>query len=165
MTTHEPSISVSRVIDAPADELFDHLARPADHPTIDGSGMLRSARDPRVLSGVGDVFDMQMFNDVLGEYVTENHVVEFERDRRIAWEPVLKDTDKADYQHLVGDRAHLRWGWELAPEPGGGTRVTEFYDLSAAPTWLHEATREGENWRAAMETSLFNLADLVARNH
>jgi hypothetical protein len=163
MTTREPSLSVSRDIDAPAGELFDHLSRPADHPAIDGSGLLRGTDDERVLSGVGDVFDMRMCNDVLGEYVIENHVVEFERDRRIAWEPVLKVTDKEEFHSLVGNRAHLRWGWELTPQPGGGTRVTEFYDLSAAPAWLHEATREGEEWRPAMEASLVNLAQLVER--
>jgi uncharacterized protein YndB with AHSA1/START domain len=157
----EPSVSVSRDIDAPAHELFNHLATPAQHPTIDGSGMLRGAVDREMLTAVGDVFDMKMFNDVLGDYVIENHVVEFERDQRIAWEPVLKETDKSEFQSRVGDRAHLRWGWELFPRSGGGTRVTEFYDLSAAPEWLHEATREGENWRPAMEASLANLAKLV----
>ena len=106
---------------------------------------------------------MKMFNDTLGEYVMENHVVEFEADRRIAWEPVLKATDKPDFQSRVGDRAHLRWGWEMTPLSGGGTRVTEFYDLSEAPEWLHEATREGENWRPAIEASLANLANLVER--
>jgi uncharacterized protein YndB with AHSA1/START domain len=161
MTTHEPSVSISRDIDAPADELFGYLARPAHHSTIDGSGMLRGTDDRTVLSGIGDVFEMQMFTDTLGDYVMENHVVEFEPDRRIAWEPVLKETDKADFQSRVGDRAHLRWGWELTPQPGGGTRVTEFYDLSAAPEWLHEATNEGEQWRPAMSASLANLADLV----
>jgi hypothetical protein len=49
----------------------------------------------------------------------------------------------------------------LSPLPDGGTRVTEFYDLSAAPQWLHDATNEGENWRTAMEASLTNLAKLV----
>ena len=38
--------------------------------------------------------------------------------------------------------------------------MTEFYDLSAAPEWLHEATKEGETWRPAMEASLTNLAKL-----
>jgi hypothetical protein len=163
MTTHEPSISISRDIDAPAHEVFYYLARPADHTKIDGSGMLRGTDDSQVLSGIGDVFVMRMFNDILGDYVTENHVVEFEQDRRIAWEPVLKATDKADFQSRIGDRAHLRWGWELIPRPEGGTRVTEFYDLSAAPEWLHEATNEGETWRQAMEASLANLADLFER--
>jgi uncharacterized protein YndB with AHSA1/START domain len=165
MTTHEPPFSVSRDIDAPANELFSHLARPADHSMIDGSGMLRGTDDRRMLCGIGDAFEMKMFNDVLGEYVMENHVVEFEPDRRIAWEPVLKATDKPDFQSRVGDRAHLRWGWELTPRAGGGTRVTEFYDLSAAPDWLHEATKEGEDWRPAMEASLENLANLVEEAH
>ncbi len=37
-------VSVSRKIDVPADKLFDFLARPANHPLIDGSGMLGKAR-------------------------------------------------------------------------------------------------------------------------
>jgi hypothetical protein len=153
MSENKPSISVSRDIDAPAHELFSYLARPADHTAIDGSGMLRGADDQQVLSGVGDVFEMKMFNDVLGDYLIENYVVEFEPDRRIAWEPVLKATDKTEHQSRVGDRSHVRWGWELTPQPEGGTRVTEFYDLSAAPQWLHEATKEGVDWRHAMETA------------
>lgn len=161
MTHHEPSLSVWRDIDAPAHEVFGYLARPSDHAAVDGSGMLRGTDDRRVLSGIGEVFEMRMFNDLLGDYVMENHVVEFEPDLRIAWEPVLKATDKPDFQSRVGVRAHLRWGWELTPRSGGGTRVTEFYDLSAAPEWLHEATREGEDWRPAMEASLANLANLV----
>jgi uncharacterized protein YndB with AHSA1/START domain len=161
MAKTEPSVSVSRDIDAPATALFNCLARPALHALIDGSGMLRGTDDRKVVSGIGDVFEMRMFNDVLGDYLIENHVVEFEPDRRIAWEPVVKATDKPEFLSRVGDRAHLRWGWELSPLPDGGTRVTEFYDLSAAPQWLHEATNEGENWRTAMEASLTNLAKLV----
>jgi uncharacterized protein YndB with AHSA1/START domain len=161
MTKRERSISISRDVDAPAHEVFECLARPSEHAAIDGSGMLRGTDDRQVLSGVGDVFEMKMCNDTLGEYVMENHVVEFERDRRIAWEPVLKATEKPDVQDRIGDRAHLRWGWELFPRPGGGTRVTEFYDLSDSPEWLHQATKEGEDWRPAMEASLVNLARLV----
>ena len=161
MTAHEPVLSVSRDIDARAGELFAHLARPTDHLVIDGSGMLRGADDHQILSGVGDVFEMRMFNDLLGDYVIENHVVEFELDRRLAWEPVLKATDHPEARSMIGDSAHLRWGWELTPQPGGRTRVTEFYDLSRAPEWLHEATRDGEDWRPAMEASLANLARLV----
>lgn len=165
MTSHEPSIAISRDIDAPAHEVFSRLARPSDHIAIDGSGMLRGTSHRQVLSGVGDIFEMRMFNDVLGDYVMENHVVEFERDRRIAWEPVLKVTDKAEFQERLGDRAHLRWGWELTPLPDGRTRVTEFYDLSAAPEWLHKATKEGEDWRPTIEASLINLAKLVEQTN
>jgi hypothetical protein len=161
MPKPEPSVAVTLVINAPAHQLFRHLARPADHTAIDGSGMLRGTEDQTALARVGDVFEMKMFNDVLGEYLMENHVVEFEADRRIAWEPVLKRTAKPDFQYLVGERAHLRWGWELTPESGGETRVTEFYDLSECPEWLHKATNEGETWRPAMEASLANLAKLI----
>ncbi len=161
MSNPEPAMSLSRDIAAPAHAVFHYLARPSEHPAIDGSGMLRGTDDRRVLTAVGDVFEMRMFNDTLGDYVIENHVVEFEPDRRIAWEPVLKQTDKQEHQSRIGDRAHLRWGWALAPRSTGGTRVTEFYDLSAAPEWLHEATNEGEHWRQAMEASLINLAKLV----
>jgi uncharacterized protein YndB with AHSA1/START domain len=161
MSEPEVAVSISRSIAAPPAELFAHLARPADHPTIDGSGMVRTTDHQQMLSGVGDVFEMKMRNDFLGDYVIENHVVEFERDRRIAWEPVLKETDHPDAQARVGVNAHLRWRWELAPEPDGGTLVTESYDLSRAPAWLHEATREGESWRHAIVTSLANLAQMV----
>lgn len=165
MTEHRPSLSVSRDIAAPAHELFSHLVRPADHAAIDGSGMLRGSDNHHSLSKVGDIFEMRMFNDTLGDYVTENHVVEFELDRLIAWEPVLKATDKPEHQSRIGDRSRLRWGWELTPLPTGATRVTEFYDLSAAPEWLHEATKEGEVWRPAMEASLANLANLVRQRN
>ena len=161
MTTPEPSVSVSREMRAPAHKIFRYLARPADHAAIDGSGWLRGTDRQDSLSGVGDIFEMKMFNDALGDYTTENHVVEYEVDRRIAWEPVLKATDKPEHHSRIGDNAHLRWGWELTPQPEGGTRVTEFYDLSRAPEWLHEATKEGEYWRSAMEASLANPAQLV----
>ena len=163
MTKHAPSVSVSRDIDAPAHVLFRYLSRPANHAAIDGSGWVRGTDRQDALSGVGDVFEMKMFNDTLGDYLMENHVVEFEADRRIAWEPVLKATDNPEHQSRIGDNAHLRWGWELTPQPGSGTRVTEFYDLSRAPEWLHEATREGEFWRPAMEASLANLAKLAEK--
>jgi uncharacterized protein YndB with AHSA1/START domain len=154
-------ISISRDIDAPTHELFAYLVRPAHHVAIDGSGMVRAGDEEQVLSGAGDVFEMQMCNDFLGDYVIENQVVEFEPDRRIAWEPVLKETDHPEARTMIGVPAHLRWVWELTPLPDGRSRVTEAYDLSRCPEWLHEATEEGETWRSSIEASLANLAALA----
>ena len=161
MTDRPLVLSISRDIAAPADRVFALLATPARHPDLDGSGMVRGTDADQVLSAVGDVFAMRMCNDFLGDYVIENRVVELEPGRRIAWEPVLKETDHPEAQSNVGVAAHLRWVWEVVALPGGGSRVTESYDLTRCPEWLVEATRHGEDWRAAMETSLENLAGLV----
>jgi hypothetical protein len=161
-TMSEPSISVSRDIPAPAGAIFDVLARPASHPEVDGSGMLRSALEDTVLSEVGDVFALNMCNDSIGDYVIENHVVEFEPGRRIVWEPVMRSSDKPELEYLVGNSAHAQWGWHLEPLDNGHTRVTEFFDCSRSPEWLQEATKGGEQWRPAIEASLQNLEKMVA---
>src|SRR5262249_27106695 len=74
-------------IEAPAGALFGVLADPRRHLDIDGSGMLRGAASDAVINGVGDVFTMRMYYSEHGNYEMNNHVVEFEPDRRIGWEP------------------------------------------------------------------------------
>jgi hypothetical protein len=59
-------VSVSRRIEAPAEELFEVLADPARHPGIDGSGMLKQAGGNSVISGVGDTFTVSMHNAEMG---------------------------------------------------------------------------------------------------
>ncbi len=82
-----PPVSVSRTIGVPAEKLFDILARPASHPLIDGSGMVREASSDGIVTGVGDVFSMKMHNDEMGDYEMSNHVVQYELNRLIGWEP------------------------------------------------------------------------------
>lgn len=157
----EPSISVSRDIAAPAGQIFSVLARPAAHPDVDGTGMVRSAPEDLVISKVDDVFAMNMHNDALGDYVMENRVVEFEPERRIVWEPVMRSIDKPEFQSGVGEPAHHQWGWQLEPLDAGRTRVTEFFDCSRSPEWLQQAVKGGEGWRPEIEASLENLERLV----
>ena len=162
MTMAEPSISVSRDIPAPAALIFSILARPAAHPDFDGSGMVRAALEDVVISKIGDIFTMNMFNEEVGDYVMENRVVGFEPGQRIVWEPVMRSTDKPAFQSRVDDPAYHQWGWQLEPLDAGHTRVTEFFDCSRSPDWLRVAVKGGEQWRPAIESSLENLARLVA---
>jgi hypothetical protein len=84
----EPTVTESREIGASAARIFPILVDPTMQPAIDGTGMLRGAVDGGHLSKIGDVFYMTMVHWDVGNYVVQNHVVEFEQDRRIAWDPL-----------------------------------------------------------------------------
>lgn len=103
-------VSVTRRIDAAADQLFAMIADPAQHPSFDGSGMLREGSSNEPIRAVGDVFTMKMHNDEMGDYEMRNDVVEYERNRRIAWEPVMSAASRAEDQADIGNRASHRWG-------------------------------------------------------
>ena len=160
----EPSISVSRDIPESAGRIFSVLARPAAHPEVDGSGMVRKPLADVVISKVGDVFAMNMFNDDLGDYVMENTVVEFEPERRIVWEPVMRSIDRPVFPSRVIHPAYHQWGWQLERLDADHTRVTEFFDCSRSPDWLQEAVKGGERWRPEIEASLENLERLVVES-
>lgn len=154
-------VSVSRTIEAPAHTLFDLLIHPANHPLIDGSGMLREG-SAGVISGVGDVFTMKMHNDEMGDYEMANHIVEYEPDRRLGWEPVLTAASRPEDQADIGDRSEHRWSYELMPLGATSTLVTETYDCSQAPEWLRKAVKGGARWVDSMTTTLEKL-DAVSR--
>jgi hypothetical protein len=63
----------------------------------------------------GEVFTMTLTHDGA---IRENHVVEFEEGRRIAWRPA--ESGKRPPGHL--------WRWELEPADPSHTRVTCTYD-------------------------------------
>ena len=107
------SVSVSRVVPATPAEVFNVLTDASLHPVIDGSGMVQGARGKVERLHLGSKFGMNMRLGV--PYVIHNTVVEFEPDRRIAW------------QHFGGHR----WRYELA-EVEGGTEVTETFDWSTS---------------------------------
>jgi uncharacterized protein YndB with AHSA1/START domain len=109
------TVTASTVIDAPAAAIFAILADPAQHPLIDGSGTVKGTpTGPRRLE-LGSQFGMTMKNGAT--YKTANTVVEFEPDKLIAW------------RH----KAPHRWRYELEPDPSGGTKVTETWDISRWP--------------------------------
>jgi len=157
----QPSVSESRDIDAPAARIFSILSNPAMHPDVDGTGMLRSAVDNSPVTKVGDVFNIEMVHWHLGNYVMANHVVSYEQDRLIAWEPVVYSYENPEYQSSVGRPGLREWGWQLEPLSDDKTRVTVFFEGSRLPAELRKFIEDGEFWRPAMVTSLENLKRIV----
>lgn len=114
-------VSAERVVPAPPERVFALLADPRRHREIDGSGTVRDpVRAPERLS-LGAVFGMDM--KAGGRYRMRNTVVEFEEDRRIAWQP---RPDHGLAAKAIGGRI---WRYELEPVDGG-TRVRETWDIS-----------------------------------
>lgn len=132
-------ISVSRVIPAPAQKIFDLLADPSMHPVLDGSGTVKGSRggNPERLT-LGARFGMDM--RIGGPYRVTNQVTEFEEGRRIAW------------RHM----ARYTWRYELEPQEGG-TKVTESFDTTTglAPAFIIRALgffrRNSEGMRKTLE--------------
>jgi uncharacterized protein YndB with AHSA1/START domain len=119
----DTSITVEQDAAAPAAALFAVLTDPRRQVEMDGSGMLQAVAggtDVTVIDHVDQVFSMAMHHPSLGDYVTDNRVVEFERDRRISW---------ATSRHGQPP-AGVRWGWQLTPLDDGRTRIVHTYDWS-----------------------------------
>jgi hypothetical protein len=151
-------VAVSRRIEAPASEIFRVLADPRRHLEIDGSGMLRGAATDAVITGVGDVFTMRMYYSEHGDYEMNNHVVEYERDRRIGWEP---EAGRGHPDTEPGSTAEARWGhrwsFDLVSDGPAATIVTEIYDCSAAPEEERAGMDNGRIWTKSMAETLERL--------
>lgn len=135
-------VSATRIIGAPAGQIFSLLADPSQHPLIDGSDTVREVQPggPRRL-GLGTRFGMGMKIGV--PYKIVNTVVEYEQDRLIAW------------RHFYGHR----WRWQLTSLDGGLTEVTETFDWSTArvPLLITLSPFPRRN-RQSIETTLDRLA-------
>ena len=151
------AVRVSRRIGAPATVIFRVLADPRRHLELDGSGMLRGAVTTAPVSGVGDVFVMKMHFAALGDYEMNNHVVEYELDRRIGWEPEAGRGHPDAATEADGGRWGHRWSYELVPDGPGATIVTEIYDCSRAPAEARTDMADGEVWAEGMARTLERL--------
>ncbi|HEY4409462.1 MAG TPA: polyketide cyclase [Acidimicrobiia bacterium] len=121
---------VSGTVDAPPEAVFAVLANPSRHGEIDGSSMCQSSPTGPV-TGVGQVFIMDMYRDGLGKYQTRNEVTAFEPGRRIAWIPNM-ETSSSEIDGLLGDitSGGQEWAFDLEPTGNGQTKVTHSYDWS-----------------------------------
>ncbi len=107
-------VSASREIAAGPGRIFELIADPAQQPRWDGNDNLAAAPAGQRVRRAGEVFTMTLTRGS----VRENHVVEFEEGRRIAWMPA--EVGLAPPGHL--------WRWELEPAGPSRTRVTHTYD-------------------------------------
>jgi hypothetical protein len=148
-------LTVKRMIPASPEAIFDVLSDATQHSVIDGSGMLQGKRPeaPERLS-LGTTFGMSMKMLHL-PYSTANRVVEFEANRRIAWQ-----TGPTGFmQRLIAGRI---WRYELEPEDGG-TLVRESWDIT--PDHQRVLLKLGDIYsgktRRDMERTLDRLSALV----
>jgi uncharacterized protein YndB with AHSA1/START domain len=107
-------VSASREIVAGPGRIFELIADAAQQPRWDGNDNLADAPAGQRVRRAGDVFTMALTQGS----IRENHVVEFEEGRRIAWMPA---------EPGQGPPGHL-WRWELEPIGASRTRVTHTYD-------------------------------------
>ncbi len=147
-------VSTERVIQAPPGAVFDLLADASRHPDIDGSGALRQVRPggPERLA-LGATFGMTMHLGV--KYHMVNTVIEFEEDRRIAWQARVAGF----LGRFVGGRI---WRYELEPTEDG-TRVRESWDISEdhQRRFLRNDKVAGAT-RESMDKTLARIEELTA---
>ena len=112
-------IIVSRTIDAPAPEIFDVLTLPSRHREIDGSGFVVSDDRTDRITGVAQVFRMNMTGDHMGgDYQTENYVTGYDKNSLLAWQTAPAGTEPPGWE----------WMWELKATGPDSTDVTLTYD-------------------------------------
>lgn len=145
------TVSVERVINAPANEIFALVADAGKHASFDGSGTVQHATQESIPLSKGSKFGMSMKMGL--PYKTTNTVIEYEPDRRIAWQTTMLGG-------LVGGRI---WRYELEPVQNG-TLVRETWDISrdkqAAVLKRTGMPRQAEQ---GMRATLERIAKLVEK--
>jgi uncharacterized protein YndB with AHSA1/START domain len=149
-TEHEPPrvVGVCREIAAAPGQIFELIADPAQQPRWDGNDNLRAAPTGQRVRRAGDVFMMTLTTGA----VRENHVVEFEEGRRIAWTPA--EPGRRPPGHL--------WRWKLEPAGASRTRVTCTYDWTQL-TDKNRLPRARSTTAEKLRASLDRLAALTER--
>jgi uncharacterized protein YndB with AHSA1/START domain len=146
-------VSVERVIPALAERIFPLVADPSRHREIDGSCSVRDVKDaPSESLHLGSQFGMHMKVGI--PYSMVNTVIEFEPDRRIAWQT----RPPTSLGKFFGGRI---WRYELEPTDGG-TLVRETWDLRQERGKQLIRRAAGDGTREAMERTLERIDTLVS---
>ncbi len=139
-------VRAERDVAAPAAAVFELIADPAQQPRWDGNDNLGAAEAGQRVRSTGQTFVMTLTSGS----VRENHVVEFDEGRLIAWRPSEPGAQPP---------GHL-WRWELTPIDEARTRVVHTYD------WTHlddpnRLDRARATTADKLQASLDRLADLA----
>jgi len=139
-------VTVERVIPAEPGAIFDLLADPSRHHDIDGSGTVVEAKGGSERLALGSRFGMSMKMGL--PYSMVNTVIEFDENRRIAWQT----TGPTAIGKHVGGRI---WRYELEPVERG-TKVSESWDIRQESAFTKPVVRMGakktaENMAATLE--------------
>lgn len=147
------SVSVSRVIDAPAKDIYEFLTLPRNHVALDGSDMVRGAvNGDQRLSQVGEVFTMDMYAESQGgDYQRENHVSGLVESKIVAWKPAKPGEQPGGWEYV----------YTLEPQGSQATEVTVTYDWSEVTDAKLKA-RFPIIAKQDLETSLGHIASAVS---
>ena len=126
-------IAASRTVAATPAEVFRIVTDPAMHVEIDGSGMLKAAPGAWRVEAPGDVFEMAMDREALGDqpmgkYTSVNTVTRIVRDELFEWNVGLPGQ---------GPFGHV-YGWEITTTGPNETTVTNYCAWPDIPEYARE---------------------------
>ena len=157
MSQNDGSITVTRSIDAPAKDVFEVLTLPRRHKELDGSGFVVSDDHTDRITGVGQVFTMNMQGDHMGgDYQTDNHVTAYDSNHMVGWKTAPAGTEPPGWE----------WLWELKSTGSDSTDVSLTYDWSKVtdPELLKKVSFPLVS-QDQLEASLNALASAVGPTH
>ncbi len=151
------TVSVERTIRASPDKIFALLADAGKHASFDGSDSVNHASQESVPLSMGAKFGMAMRGrkeTLFIPYRTTNTIIEYEPDRRIAWQTT-------SFGGVVGGRI---WRYELSSAPADphGTLVRETWDVSEdKQKWMITSGSMPKLTEEGMRATLERIAGLL----
>lgn len=157
MTENPTHLTVSRILDVPAKDVFEVLTLPARHHEFDGSGTVRAADDTERVTASGQKFVMNMHREEMGgDYRTHNFVTAYDENKMIGWQPA-QEQSKDEPQGW-------EWLYELKPGDADTTEVSLTYDWSKVDEKLAKEVGFPAIPKEKLEESLNLLAGAVVKN-